>query len=231
MLVTIIAVSLIRIQEIVLADSLLDSSHRILVVADDPLARVGLATLLAEQSNCTVVGQVSGDTDLTENLAIYAPNIVVWDMSWRSGGAIERLADLGDIGVPTVALLADESVAADAWIAGARGLFLRSTRIENIVAALSAVLRGLVVIDPALASVLLSPRERASAPLSEALTARELEVLQFLAEGLANKVIAQRLGISESTVKFHVNAIMGKLGAQSRTDAVVRATRLGLVIL
>ena len=54
-------------------------------------------------------------------------------------------------------------------------------------------LRGLVVIDPALASVLLSPRERASVPLSEALTAREVEVLQFLAEGLANKVIAQRL--------------------------------------
>jgi DNA-binding NarL/FixJ family response regulator len=56
-------------------------------------------------------------------------------------------------------------------------------------------------------------------------------VLQFLAEGLPNKTIAQRLGISEHTVKFHVNAIMGKLGAQSRTDAVVRATRLGLVIL
>ena len=58
-----------------------------------------------------------------------------------------------------------------------------------------------------------------------------MEVLQLLAEGLPNKSIAQRLGISEHTVKFHVNAILGKLGAQSRTEAVILATRLGLVLL
>jgi len=229
--VAIITVPLKNIQGITLAVSLLNTSHRILVVADDPLARVGLTTLLTEQSNCTVIGQVPGDINLVENMVVYAPDVLVWDMSWGSTGAIERLADLGDSGVPALVLLADESLASDAWVAGARGLFLRSTRIDNVVAALPAVLQGLVVIDPALANGLLSPRERASAPLSEALTARELEVLQFLAEGLPNKVIAQRLGISESTIKFHVNAIMGKLGAQSRTDAVVRATRLGLVIL
>ncbi len=227
----IITVPLKNIQGITLAVSLLNTSHRILVVADDPLARVGLATLLTEQSNCTVIGQVPGDINLVENMVVYAPDVLVWDMSWGSTGAIERLTDLGDSGVPALVLLADESLASDAWVAGARGLFLRSTRIDNVVAALPAILQGLVVIDPALANGLLSPRERASAPLSEALTARELEVLQFLAEGLPNKVIAQRMGISESTIKFHVNAIMGKLGAQSRTDAVVRATRLGLVIL
>jgi DNA-binding NarL/FixJ family response regulator len=58
-----------------------------------------------------------------------------------------------------------------------------------------------------------------------------VEVLQLLSEGLPNKAIASQLGISEHTVKFHVNAIMGKLGAQSRTDAVIRATRSGLIIL
>ena len=63
------------------------------------------------------------------------------------------------------------------------------------------------------------------------MTSRELEVLWLLAEGLPNKAIASRLGISEHTVKFHVNSIMGKLSAQSRTDAVVRATRLGLILL
>jgi DNA-binding NarL/FixJ family response regulator len=65
----------------------------------------------------------------------------------------------------------------------------------------------------------------------EPLTPREMEVLQRLAEGLTNKAIAQELGISEHTIKFHVNAIMGKLHAQSRTEAVVRATRLGLILL
>ena len=66
---------------------------------------------------------------------------------------------------------------------------------------------------------------------SELLTARELQVLALLAEGLANKAIAARLGISDHTVKFHVNAILGKLGAESRTEAVTRAARAGLLIL
>jgi DNA-binding NarL/FixJ family response regulator len=66
---------------------------------------------------------------------------------------------------------------------------------------------------------------------AEALTPREQEVLQLLAEGLPNKTIADSLHISEHTVKFHVNAILSKLGAQSRTEAVVRATRLGLLLL
>jgi len=78
---------------------------------------------------------------------------------------------------------------------------------------------------------MLAARERVSTPPGESLTSRELEVLQYLAEGLPNKAIALKLGISEHTIKFHVNAILGKLGAQSRTEAVVRASRLGLIIL
>ena len=72
---------------------------------------------------------------------------------------------------------------------------------------------------------------RDPADLVEELTPRETEVLQLLADGLTNKAIAQRLGISDHTVKFHVNAVLGKLGAQSRTEAVVRASRLGLLQL
>jgi len=65
----------------------------------------------------------------------------------------------------------------------------------------------------------------------EDLTAREMEVLQLMAAGLANKAIAQQLAISEHTIKFHVNAILGKLGAHTRTEAVTRAARLGLIVL
>jgi DNA-binding NarL/FixJ family response regulator len=94
-----------------------------------------------------------------------------------------------------------------------------------------AAAQGLVVIDPQTAVSLLPSAEHSLAqPLGE-LTPREVEVLQLLSEGLPNKAIASQLGISEHTVKFHVNAIMGKLGAQSRTDAVIRATRSGLIIL
>jgi DNA-binding NarL/FixJ family response regulator len=136
-----------------------------------------------------------------------------------------------DVELPVVALLADESLAAEAWLAGVRGLLTREADAEALVAALQAVVQGLAAIDPTLAAALLPTRERESEALVEPLTPREEEVLQLLADGLANRAIALQLGISEHTVKFHVNAILGKLGAQSRTEAVVRATRLGLIIL
>ena len=101
----------------------------------------------------------------------------------------------------------------------------------QIAAALHGVINDLVVLDPDFVAAPLTFIEPSPAPLPERLTAREMEVLQLLSEGLPNKVIAQKLGVSEHTVKFHVNAIMGKLGAQSRTEAVVRATRLGLILL
>jgi two-component system nitrate/nitrite response regulator NarL len=75
------------------------------------------------------------------------------------------------------------------------------------------------------------PESAGRAVLIEPLTPRELEVLRLVAEGLPNKTIAARLDISEHTVKFHVNTILGKLGVASRTEAVVRATRLGLILL
>jgi DNA-binding NarL/FixJ family response regulator len=99
------------------------------------------------------------------------------------------------------------------------------------------VARGLVVLDEGIAAPLLRPQGGGAASPAEPdapvepLTPREVEVLQLLAEGLSNKLLGSRLGISEHTAKFHVNAILGKLGAQGRTDAVVRAARMGLILL
>jgi DNA-binding NarL/FixJ family response regulator len=206
---------------------------RVLVVADDPLARAGLAALLSGQPECTVTGQVSGDAELTAALDVYRPDVLVWDLGWDPAPALERLADLEDAQFPIVALLPDEAPTLDAWIAGVRGLLLRDAGAESLIAGLLAVAQGLIVLDPALATDLLPVDEQPPdlAPLVEELTPREMEVLQLLAEGLPNKSIAHHLDISEHTVKFHVNGIMGKLGAQSRTEAVVRATRLGLILL
>ena len=209
--------------------SALIDTLRLVVVANDPLARTGLAALLSENSDYQVVGQIAADTDLARNLPVYSADVIVWDLGWEPANAIELLAEVNDINV--LALLADETYASDAWVAGAHGLFLRSTSIKLVVGGVPAVARGLIVIDPALGRALLSPRARAIPEPTTDLTTREMQVLQYLAQGVANKTIAQRLNISESTVKFHVNAIMGKLNAQSRTDAVVRATRLGLIML
>ena len=117
------------------------------------------------------------------------------------------------------------------------GALARDAGAEEITAAIAAVAGGLTVLDRQLATEALAAIERprvaieASPVSDEPLTAREREVLQLLAQGIPNKQIAQRLRISEHTVKFHVSAIMTKLGASSRTEAVTTAARRGLLLL
>ena len=203
----------------------------ILVVADDPLTRSGLAALLQNQAGCLVAGQIPGDADILAALEQYRPDVLIWDLGWNPEAALEHLADLKDYALPVAALLADESLAAEALAAGARGLLLRHTDPALLATALDAVSRGLAVVDPTLAGAVFPARDRPPSAPVEDLTPRERSVLQLLAEGLSNKDIAARLAISEHTVKFHVTAILGKLGAHSRTEAVTRAARLGLLIL
>lgn len=224
-----------------------DVPLRVLVVAGDQLARAWLVSLLTGQTGIVVAGQAGTDDDWPAALDTYRPDVLVWDLGWDPGHAgsgarpsgepgpaptaLERLADVRELGVPVVALVPGEDFAAPAWSAGARGVLLREVAAEPLQAALQAATQGLAVLDPRLSAALLPARPTEPESLAEPLTPREIEVLQWLAEGLSNKAIAARLEVSEHTVKFHVNAIMGKLGAQSRTEAVVRATRLGLIVL
>ncbi len=201
----------------------------VLIVADDFLARTGLAALLADEPTCTIAGQVSGETDLFAALHIYHPDVVLWRLGWDPRPSLKRLAEWSENDPPVLALLPDETCAADAWTTGARGLLLCEVTGQDLLAALWAVARGFLVLDPTLVEILEMSKSATPVVLIEELTPRESEVLQLLAQGLANKAIAYRLGISEHTVKFHVNAIMGKLDARSRTEAAVRATRMGLI--
>jgi DNA-binding NarL/FixJ family response regulator len=214
------------------------SDLRILIVADDPLARAGLSTLLAQQPGCRVVGQMAADPDVLEGLRLYQPDVVVWDLGWESAlgppdtpPGLEHLTEVQDTGQPVVALLPDARYGALVWTAGVRSLLLRTVDTATLALAIPAVARGLVVCDADLVAALSPTRQPALLSSAEALTPREQEVLALLAEGLPNKTIADRLHVSEHTIKFHVNAILAKLGAQSRTEAVVRATRLGLLLL
>jgi two-component system nitrate/nitrite response regulator NarL len=127
--------------------------------------------------------------------------------------------------VPIV-VLTDELPSQHAWRSGVRAMLPRDAPAAQIVAAIYAASAGLVVLpaDDTMA-MLPTPAEQPAEPL----TPRELEVLDMLAEGLSNKVIAHKLGISEHTAKFHVNSILTKLNAGTRTEAVMRGVRLGLV--
>jgi two-component system, NarL family, nitrate/nitrite response regulator NarL len=199
----------------------------LLILADNPLARVGLGVLLAGQPGLTTAGHSSGSA-LADDLDLYKPDVVICDWGW--GNVPDRLAGAREAGVPVLALVEDATGAAEAWSGGARGLLPREAAAEAIAAAVTALSSGLVVMPPdyVTALTLVNPRTESDV---EPLTAREREVLQLLAEGLPNKIIAARLKITDHTVKFHVNAIMTKLGVQSRTEAVVRASRLGLILL
>ena len=204
---------------------------RLLIVADDSLARAGLGALLADQPGLTVVGQLDS-AGVADRLAdALHPEIILWDLGWDPAAALDRLSELSDTLPPVLALLSDADQAATAWAAGPHGLLPRDVAAPRLAAALVAVALGLVVGQPDFSAPLAPPAEPAPATVSGGLTPRERQVLQLLAEGLPNKAIANQLSISEHTVKFHVNAIMGKLGAQSRTEAVTRATRSGLILL
>lgn len=205
---------------------------RVAVVGDDPLAVSALARRLsAEPDAPEAVVEVAPVEALGAVLERRAPDVLLWDLGLDPRAGIERLHALAPAAVPIVALLGDDDVAGDAWDAGARGLVGRDAAGGRLTAALRAAALGLTPLDESIAESLLRARSARPEELVEPLTARELEVLRLLAEGLSNKAVAARLGISEHTAKFHVNSILGKLGADGRTEAVVRATRLGLIAL
>lgn len=215
----------------------LTADLRVLVVASSPLARAGLTALLDDAAGIEIVGQSAGDAELPDALDVYRPDILIWDMGYEPMQQLERLADVGSAAV--LALIADAATAVEAapalMGAGTRGVLLQNADADTLAAALVALGQGLVVIAPEIAASLRTEpgfnTDNMPDMLIDALTPREMEVINLIAEGLPNKTIAGKLGISEHTVKFHVNAILTKLGAQSRTEAVVRATRMGLIAL
>ncbi|MGB6944868.1 MAG: response regulator transcription factor [Bryobacteraceae bacterium] len=146
------------------------------------------------------------------------------DYDWRA---------LGDLSIPVVLLLdsADSALVSSALRAGVRGAISWDATPQEIESAVQAVSEGLVVITPPAIAGLLPDAPPFAEELAEPLSARELEVLELVAEGLSNKLIAHSLNISEHTVKTHVASIFAKLGASSRTEAVSQAIRRGLVML
>ncbi len=202
---------------------------RLTLVAEDPLARGALSRALSEQASNLIVS-ASGTLAEVESSRPETPEVVLWDVGLHPADSSGRL-DAPDLGAPVLALVPDETAGEGALSAGARGLLFRDVAPAPLLAALRAVAHGLTVFDPALASVRASARTSTTTATPEGLTPREREVLALLAEGLSNKAIADRLAISEHTAKFHVNAVLAKLGVQRRTEAVVRAARMGLVTL
>ena len=197
---------------------------QVAVVTDDPLLRRGLTSLLDQIIDVRVVAPAEAE-------------VVLWDPGPDGERALTRMREIKALTAPAVAVIASPDHLGPALAAGARGVVLRGEVGPEIGAALAAVKRGLTVIDTALSGSLVATPSATRAD-SQArpkgageLTERERQVVSLMAEGLSNKLIADRLGISDHTAKFHVNGVMAKLGAGTRTEAVVEAVRRGLVTL
>ena len=204
---------------------------RVLICAADLVGRMGLTALLENDDAVTVVGQCVPSDDWSTVVALYDPDVILWDLGWNALDTLAELSEAVEYGPPILALIADGEEATTVWAAGTRGLLMRDGSLDALCISLLALAQGLSVIEPTLSETGAIPLGFDASLLVEPLTPREMDVIQAMAQGLSNKLIARHLAISEHTVKFHINAILGKLGAQSRTDAVVRATRAGLIRL
>jgi two-component system nitrate/nitrite response regulator NarL len=213
---------------------------RVLLIDDHALVRKGIAELLQSRGVRVVASVSSGEEGLRRALELPA-DVILLDIKMPGMGGIETLRQLRASGVQTpVVMLTMSQADADlgaALRAGAQGYLLKDIEPEELVPALEAVLQGDNVVAQEMVGTLArivgregrpeaEPR-RIAAPFSD-LTPRELEILEHVAGGLSNKMIAKVLDITDGTVKLHVKAILRKLGMRSRVEAAVAAVEHGL---
>lgn len=204
---------------------------RVLVAADSAVVRAGLEALIAQTGSLTVAGSVHPDV-LLEHIRELEPDVVLVESRRGREGTFDALFQSGPAFVWLVEQ-EDSAAIAAGLRSGLRAALPHNASAEEIAAAIEAAARGLVVLHPDILASLerAEPVRRTPGELDGSLTAREIEVLGMLAEGLANKNIAWRLGISEHTVKFHITSIFTKLNASSRAEAVAIGMRQGLILL
>jgi NarL family two-component system response regulator YdfI len=212
---------------------------RVLVAATQDVVRAGLEALVASDPAFGIVGRSRGGAALIRDIGDATPDVVLLELGWQAN-EVEWSALPHDelTHIPALVVLSDD--AQGAWVgpalrAGVHAVLPRDATAGEILTAMQAAASGLVVLPALTISSLLAgqpvPARTPTTGTGQTLTAREIEVLRMLAEGLGNKMIARELGISDHTVKFHVGSILTKLGAASRTEAVTLGARQGLISL
>jgi NarL family two-component system response regulator YdfI len=212
---------------------------RVLLAAASSVRRAGLETLIKKSPSLKLAGSLQGALAVAQYAAQLHPEVVLLDLEneGRSPGsaALPALPRIPN-SFPVVVLIDEPSAdwTASALRSGVKAILPRDSGMDEILAAVQTVHAGFVLLDPQvtqnLASRIPAPAAQPAAALDD-LTPREVEVLRMLAEGLGNREMASRLGISDHTVKFHVSSILDKLGAATRTEAVTMGIRMGIILL
>jgi DNA-binding NarL/FixJ family response regulator len=213
---------------------------KILVVDDQSLFREGLKTLLAVQLDFDVVGEASNGEEALRLAVTLRPGVILMDLRMPvldGVRATERLREvLPDARVIMLTTFDDDDLVFDGLRAGATGYLLKDVSSDKLFEAIRAAARGEYFLLPSITAKVIAEFSRLprsvnhrSGELAEPLSPRELEILRLVATGVSNKEIADRLVISEGTVKNHLSSILSKLAVKDRLQAVIKARELGIL--
>jgi two-component system, NarL family, response regulator len=204
-------------------------SIRVLVADDHPVVCMGLAAIIGAQVDMSVVAQAADGVDAIQQFRKHRPDVTLMDLRMPKLSGVDAIRAIreefpGSVFVVLTTYQGDEDIHR-ALMAGAQAYLLKGMPHADLLAVIRRVHAGLRYLpDTVLQSL-------ANRPPGSDLTARELEILKLIVRGLSNRQIAGTLGITESTVKWHVNAILARLNVTDRTQAAVAALQRGIVEL
>jgi DNA-binding NarL/FixJ family response regulator len=204
-------------------------SIRILTVDDHDILRAGIAAVLATEADMDVVAQAGDGREAIEQFRAHRPDITLMDLQMPLMGGTETIRaireEFPDARIIVLTTYSGDAQATQALEAGASAYLLKSMLRRELAETIRRVHSGRRVVPPEIAV------ELAEHHADSSLTEREIDVLRQVASGNANKIVADKLSISEETVKSHVKSILSKLGANDRTHAVTIAIKRGIIDL
>jgi len=210
---------------------------KILIADDHPVVREGLFAMLSREVDFEVVGEAKDGVEAVNKAKELSPDVVLMDLRMPEMDGVEAMRQIKSA-MPDVKFIILTTYSDDEYIfsgieAGARAYLLKDAPREDLFKAIRAVYRGESLIQPVVASKLLDRFSELSrgTPSGGGLSGRELEILQLMAKGAANKEISAQLSIAQSTVKTHIANIFQKLGVNDRTEAVTQALKKGIIRL
>jgi DNA-binding NarL/FixJ family response regulator len=208
---------------------------RVLIADDQALMRQGFRMILSAEPDIEVVGEADTGRAAIQQVAALQPDVVLMDIQMPVLDGIAATRELPGVQVLILTTFGSDDHVAAALAAGASGFLLKDTTPEQLVHAVRVIAAGEALLDPAVTRRLIQralpslARPAVAATAFDALSAREMQVLRLLAQGLSNAEIAGALVVSEATVKTHVSRLLGKLGLRDRVQAVVLAYQHHLV--
>jgi DNA-binding NarL/FixJ family response regulator len=213
----------------------MNETIRVLIADDHTVVRKGIRTLLLTEPGLEVVGEAADGVEADALYRTLLPDVLLLDLQMPRRGGLEVITELKqdfpEAHILVLTSSSDEEAVLTAVQSGALGYLMKDSTPEELVEAIRAVHHGRPFLQPSVAFKFMQAMKRPSTTLEEPLTGREREILRYVAHGLSNQEIADRLTISERTVRTHISHILDKLDLENRTQAALYALRHGLTNL